>query len=225
MEIPEYFRKRSVIILNREEIIKAMIHQDMGEDIQYYSEILNGIEENISYPDIFSETVSKIFRMVLTGRLDPWSVNISEFKDMFLRERNENFEVAGILISSAWHVLYEKSIQMMIGAIDEPENDGYDDLNDVSEDYNMDDSTIGSMPDLDVPVFHKESAKVTLTEFLSAMKHVYKTREKKVNNNEEEYYDSNIDNDILSKSNTDSIEQGIEETLRKISKYMNPFFV
>jgi segregation and condensation protein A len=214
-----------VRILEREEILKAMISQDMGEDIQYYTEILNQVEENINYPDVFSETVSKIFRMVLTGKLDPWSVNISEFKDMFFRERNENFEVAGILISSAWHVLYEKSIKMMSGAIDEPVEENYEELNDTVTYYDYDDSTMGSMPDLNVPVFHKEASRVTLTEFLIAMKRVYKTKEKKDDKDEADYYDADMDEDIISKSNTDTIEQGIEDTLGKISKYMNPFFV
>ena len=211
--------------MEREEILKAMITQDMGEDIQYYTEILNEVEENISYPDVFSETVSKIFRMVLTGKLDPWSVNISEFKDLFFRERNENFEVAGILISSAWHVLYEKSMKMMMGAIDEPVEESYEELSDNTENYDVDDSTMGTMPDLNVPVFHREAARVTITEFLTVMKKVYKSREKKPEKEPEEYYDADIDEDIISHSNTDTIEQGIEETLSKIGKYMNPFFV
>ncbi|WMT52085.1 MAG: hypothetical protein RE471_04215 [Ferroplasma sp.] len=211
--------------MEREEILKAMISQDMGEDIQYYTEILNEVEENISYPDVFSETVSKIFRMVLTGKLDPWSVNISEFKDLFFRERNENFEVAGILISSAWHVLYEKSMKMMDAAIDEPVEESNEELSGNNEDYDLDDSTMGSMPDLNVPVFHREASRVTITEFLTVMKKVYKSREKKPEKEPEEYYDADIDEDIISHSNTDTIEQGIEETFSKIGKYMNPFFV
>ena len=103
--------------MEREEILKAMISQDMGEDIQYYSEILNQVEENINYPDVFSETVSKIFRMVLTGKLDPWSVNISEFKDMFFRERNENFEVAGIFPEQFPHMLCIVTIKKHINLI------------------------------------------------------------------------------------------------------------
>jgi segregation and condensation protein A len=211
--------------LEREEILKAMISQDMGEDIQYYTEILNEVEENINYPDVFSETVSKIFRMVLTGKLDPWSVNISEFKDLFFRERNENFEVAGILISSAWHVLYEKSMKMMMGAIDEPVEENYEELSDNTESYDIDDTTMDSMPDLNVPVFHREASRVTITEFLTVMKKVYKIREKKPEKDPDEYYDADLDDDIISRSNTDTIEQGIGETLARIGKYMNPFFV
>ena len=70
------------MILQRNEILKAMITQNVGEDLLYYEEILNGVEENINYPDIFSETVSKIFSLVLTGKLDPWSVNISDKKSI-----------------------------------------------------------------------------------------------------------------------------------------------
>ena len=213
-----------MIILEREEILKAMITRDMGEDIQYYTEILNEVQENISYPDVFSETVSKIFQMVLTGKLDPWSVNISEFKDMFFRERNENFEVAGILISSAWHVLYEKSLKMMSGAKDDPVEGPPEDFDDSTENFD-DDSSTGGMPDLNVSVFHKETSGVTLTEFLTVMKRVYKSREKKPEKIEDEYYDADMDEDIIAHSNTDTIEQGIAETLAKITKYMNPFFV
>jgi segregation and condensation protein A len=213
--------------LERNDILKAMITQNIGEDLSYYESILNDIEENMNYPDIFSETVSKIFRLVLTGRLDPWSVNISEFKDLFAKERRENFEVAGILISSAWHVLYEKSVMMMHRAIDDeleyPDSEEYQDSN--MGVFESDDTTIGTMPDLKIPVFHRESSKVTLTEFLIAMKRVYKLREKKNEDSEEYDYTADIDEDIIAKSNTDTIDQGIEETMHRIAHYMNPFFV
>ena len=214
------------MILERNEIVRAMITQNVGEDLLYYEEILNGVEENLNYPDIFSETVSKIFSLVLSGKLDPWSVNISEFKDLFARERNENFEVAGILISSAWHVLYEKSIQMMRYAINQ-ETDYSDENIDTDDEqgiYDSDDTTIGAMPDLKIPVMHREAAEVTLTEFLNAMKRVYRTKERKTEFDQPDY-PPDIDEEIISKSNTDSIDQGIEETLQQISHYMNPFFV
>ncbi|WP_337861029.1 hypothetical protein [Ferroplasma sp.] len=210
--------------MERNEILKAMITQNIGDSISYYEGILNEVEESIEYPDIFSETVSKIFKLVITGKLDPWSVNISEFKDLFARENSENFEIAGMLISSAWHVLYEKSTQMMQNTINEEEDFG-DPVTDWSDGiYNQDDTTIGSMPDLKIPVLHKESAKITLTEFLTAMKTVFK--EKKVKKEDEDlYYPDDMDEDIIAKSNTDSIEDGIMDTLQRISGYMNPFFV
>ncbi len=212
--------------LERDEILKALITQDVGEDLSYYNEILNSTEDNIDYPDILSQTVSKIFRLVLTGKLDPWSVNISEFKNIFAREKNENFEIAGILISSAWHVLYEKSIYMVQRAIyegpDSPEE--YAEPEDGMDVFNADDTTIGTMPDLRVPVIHQEEAKVTLKEFLSAMKSVYRNREKKVVEEEPEDI-PDIDEDIIARSNTDAVDEGIKDTLQKISHYMNPFFV
>jgi segregation and condensation protein A len=195
----------------------------VGEDLSYYNEILNNTEENVDYPDIFSQTVSKIFKLVLTGQLDPWSVNISEFKNIFSRERGEDFEIAGILISSAWHVLYEKSRQMIQHAITH-EFDSPEEYTDPEEDSMFeDDTTIGSMPDLRVPIMHQEAAKVTLKEFFGAMKSVYKTHQRKIE--EEAEYTPDIDDDIIAKSNVDAVEQGIEDTFEKISHYMNPFFV
>ncbi len=212
--------------LERNEILKALITQDVGDDLVYYNEILNNTEDNIDYPDIFSQTVSKIFRLVLTGKLDPWSVNISEFKNIFSRERGENFEIAGILISSAWHVLYEKSINMVQRAITEEldSSDEFSNLEDDGDIFNSDDTTIGTMPDLRVPVMHHEAAKVTLKEFLSAMKSVYKIKQKKIEE-EQPGYVPDIDEDIIARSNTDAVEQGIEDTFKRISHYMSPFFV
>jgi segregation and condensation protein A len=214
-------------MMERSEILKALITQDIGDSISYYEAILNEVDESIDYPDIFSETVSKIFKLVITGRLDPWSVNISEFKDLFAREIGENFEIAGMLISSAWHVLYEKSIQMMQNAVKDERNEGGNTDDATAEDdnlYSLDDTTIGDMPELKTPILHKEASKITLTEFLVAMKTVYKERKTKTEYEPPDYIE-NIDEDIIAKSNTDSIEQGIRDTLQKISHYMNPFFV
>ena len=53
---------------------------------------------------------------------------------------------------------------------------------------------------------------------------VYRTKERKTEFDQPDY-PPDIDEEIISKSNTDSIDQGIEETLQQISHYMNPFFV
>ena len=41
--------------LERDEILKALITQDVGEDLSYYNEILNSTEDNIDYPDVLPE--------------------------------------------------------------------------------------------------------------------------------------------------------------------------
>ncbi len=207
-------------MMEKSEILKALMKQDL-DDIEYFEKILNESDEHINYPDIFSETVSKIFRLVIAGKIDPWSVDISGFKDLFYKEKNDNFEVAGILISSAWHILYEKSIEI---AKSEDKNENTS----TGEEIPVDDSEIipdqDPLPELNPPIFHRESAKVTLVELLNTMKNKFKEKVKHENvDNEDESID--LEDDIISKSNIDTIEDGIKSTMEKIKDLMNPFFV
>ncbi|MEM0139758.1 MAG: hypothetical protein QXZ44_04005 [Ferroplasma sp.] len=209
--------------MEKNDILKALIKQSPGENIEYYEDILSQVDQTVSYPDIFSETVAKVFQLVITGKIDPWSVNINEFKNMFTVERNENFEVAGILISSAWHVLYEKSMKIV--------DKGTDNNQILGEEQNgieysgYDDTTMDPGPELNMPVYHQESARVTLAELLKAMKHVYKSREKKEFIESETEDSIDINEDIIAKSNIDTIEEGIKQAMQKIMNLMNPFFV
>ncbi len=212
--------------MNQNDILKNMIMQNPEEDFSYYKDILNEIDENVNYPDIFSETISKIFKSVIDGRIDPWKIDIIEFSKLFYEEKNQNFEIAGILIASAWHILYEKSLIMVNKNIDvnEENNDDYNtDDNDIDFGYDnfTEDNKVKNLINLKEPVFHEEIKNVTLVELFNAMEKVYKKKEKIIEN--EEKYD--INTDILDKSNKDSIEEGLNQTLEKIRKYINPFYV
>ncbi len=219
-------RLKKMMSMNRNDILKNMIMQNPEEDFSYYENILNEIDENTNYPDIFSETVSKIFKSVITGKIDPWRINIMEFGELFYREKNDNFEIAGILIASAWHILYEKSLMMINRNVTEnQDNENTEDYDNLDFEYIKDqagkENKVKNMINLREPVLHEEIKNVTLVELFNAMEKVYKKKEKIIEN--ERKFD--INTDILSKANKDSIGEGINQTLEKIKRYINPFYV
>ena len=207
--------------MEKSEILRAIIRQGENEDISEYEEILNEENENLVYPDIFSETVSKVFKLAMDGKIDPWKIDILQFKDLFFSEPEPNFEVAGLLISSAWHILYEKSIAMIRGynsnKISDELTDDYPEIED-----SMDDDEVSDFIDLKEPVMHEDKRNVTLIELLDSIKRVYKkSREEKT------IKDTSVDinEDILMKSNKEDIEEGINRVQEEIKKYINPFFL
>ncbi len=215
-------KPKGMAIMNQNDVLKNMIMQNPEEDFSYYENILNEIDENTNYPDIFSETVSKIFRSVINGKIDPWKIDIMEFGELFYKEKTGNFEIAGMLIASAWHILYEKS-QMMIkrDTKENEENSNYNDYEDLEYNDYPEENKVKNMIKLNEPVLHEEIKNVTLVELFNAMEKVYKKKEKIIENKKE----IDINTDILSKSNKDNIEDGINQTLEKIKNYINPFYV
>ncbi len=208
--------------MEKNEILKAIIKQNPNEDISEYEEILNEMEGGFNYPDIFFETVSKVFDLVIAGKLDPWKIDIIEFKDLFFSEKSQNFEIAGLLISTAWHILYEKSNTMLHHKIENFTNLEEENFEDYPEFDNTPENDITNMPDLKEPIMHREKKNITLVELLDSIKIVYK-QNKKIEEKKDIPLD--INRDILMKSNKEDIEEGIKRSIDEIKKYINPFFL
>ncbi len=208
--------------MDKNEILKAIIKQNPEEDISEYERILNEMEGNFSYPDIFFETVSKIFDLAIEGKLDPWKIDIIEFKDLFFSEKSQNFEIAGLLISTAWHILFEKSNAMLNRKMEILHEGNEDNFENYPEFENIIEDDITNMPDLREPIMHKERKNITLVELLDSIKIVYKQNKK---NTEKVDVPLDINRDILMKSNKEDIEAGIKRSIDEIKKYINPFFL
>ncbi len=187
--------------MNKNDILKMLVNSD---DIEYYSKILDSLDDDINYPDQISRTISILFKLCILGKIDPWDVDISKLSEAINYIDKRDFELHGIILARAWHILYEKSASL-IPRREEPQPEIYDEPVYENDYY---------MPELEENIAHKEIAKVTILDIIEDIKKIRKNDivQKKQTVSE-----------IIVKSNRDEIEDGINRLLSEMNNFENPF--
>ncbi|AAT43442.1 hypothetical protein [Picrophilus oshimae] len=187
--------------MNKDDILKILVNSD---DIEYYSRILDNLDDDINYPDQISRTISTLFKLCILGKIDPWNVDISKLSEAISHIDKRDFELHGIILARAWHILYEKS-KSLIPRQPEPEPDYYDEPV-YNDDYYI--------PEIEENIAHKETAKVTILDIIEDIKKIRKNdvQEKRQTVSE-----------VIVKSNRDEIEEGIKKLISDMESFENPF--